>query len=178
MQTPTKASEPLPVLGNASTTPLSSGTINDHTLSIELVEPGNHVPAAVVIGWPDRPTVIPPAALDATVAAATRVLSNSVIELAALKVWKNQWSAQPDAMSVIGSWRPALTPPSARVCRLTRSHPRGRRSVSASRHLPPSAWGRRRGRRTRPRCCLCEPARRPCGLERLWCLGARCRRTG
>ena len=45
-------------------------------------------PPIVAITWPTKPTVTTPAQLDAVVAAAMRVLSNSVIELAAIRVWK------------------------------------------------------------------------------------------
>jgi hypothetical protein len=39
------------------TTPLSSGTLNGQTFTIELVEPGNQI----VVKWPQNPTVCPPA---------------------------------------------------------------------------------------------------------------------
>jgi len=69
-------------------TPLSSGTLNGQTLTIELVEPGNDLPNAVVIRWPAKPTITSPATFDKVVADAMRILSNAVIELAAIRVWK------------------------------------------------------------------------------------------
>ena len=69
-------------------TPLSSGTLNGQTLTIELVEPGNDLPNAVVVKWPKHSTVTSPATFDKVVADAMRILSNAVIELAAVKVWK------------------------------------------------------------------------------------------
>jgi hypothetical protein len=70
------------------TTQLSSGLINGQTLKIELVEPGNDLPNAVVIKWPQKPTIISPAAFDQVVADAMKILSRGVLELAAIKVWK------------------------------------------------------------------------------------------
>jgi hypothetical protein len=69
-------------------TPLSSGTLNGQTLKIELVEPGNDLPNAVVIQWPQKPTVASPATFDQVVGNAMKVLSNAVVELAALRVPK------------------------------------------------------------------------------------------
>jgi len=71
----------------SSRTELASGAVNSQTLKIELVE---HVgkPTVITIGWPAKPTVCTPHQLDAVVAAAMRILSASVIELAALRVWK------------------------------------------------------------------------------------------
>ena len=69
------------------TTPLASGTINGQELTIELVEPAKF-PPAIVISWPAQPTTVPPANFDKAVAAAMRILSNAVVELAALRVWK------------------------------------------------------------------------------------------
>ena len=67
------------------TTPLSSGTLNGQTFTIELVEPGNQI----VVKWPQNPTVCPPASFDQLGASAMRVLSNAVVEkLAAVRVWK------------------------------------------------------------------------------------------
>jgi hypothetical protein len=57
-------------------------------LRIELVEPGNDLPTAVVIKWPQKPTVTNPATFDKVVADAMKVLSNAVVELAAIRVWK------------------------------------------------------------------------------------------
>ena len=70
------------------TTPLSSGNLNGQTLKIELVEPGNDLPNAVVVKWPAKPTITSPAAFDKVVADAMKVLSNAVVELAAIRVRK------------------------------------------------------------------------------------------
>ena len=70
------------------TTPLSSGSINGQTLKIELVEPGNDRPNAVVIHWPAKPTITSPATFDQVVADTMKILSNAVVELAALRVWR------------------------------------------------------------------------------------------
>jgi hypothetical protein len=70
------------------TTPLSSGSLNGQTLKIELVEPNNDLPNAVVIKWPQKPTVTSPATFDKVIADTMRILSNAVVELAALRVWK------------------------------------------------------------------------------------------
>jgi hypothetical protein len=48
-------------------TPLSSGSLNDQTLKVELVEPGNDLPNAVAIRWPVKPTVTSPATFDKVV---------------------------------------------------------------------------------------------------------------
>jgi hypothetical protein len=69
-------------------TDLSSGQINGHDqLAIELIEPPD-LPPFIAIKWPAKATVCTPAQLDAVVAATMRLLSNAVIELAALRVWK------------------------------------------------------------------------------------------
>ena len=70
-------------------TPLSSGSLNGQTLTIELVEPGNDLANAVVVKWPVKPTISSPAAFDKVVAAAMKILANASVELAALRVWKN-----------------------------------------------------------------------------------------
>jgi hypothetical protein len=69
-------------------TPLSSGHLNGQTLTIELVEPGNDLANTVVVKWPVKPTISSPAAFDKLVADAMKVLSNAVVELAAIRVWK------------------------------------------------------------------------------------------
>jgi hypothetical protein len=72
----------------SSTTILASGHVNGaDQLSIELIEP-LELPPTILIRWPQKPTPTTPAGLDATVAAAMRVLSNAVIELAAIRVRK------------------------------------------------------------------------------------------
>jgi hypothetical protein len=69
-------------------TPLARGPLNGaDELLIELVEPTD-LPPVIRIRWPDKPTVCPPAQLNATVAAAMKVLSNAVVELAAIRVLK------------------------------------------------------------------------------------------
>jgi hypothetical protein len=70
------------------TTHLAAGSLNGQTLKIELVEPGNDLPNAVVIRWPGKPTITSPASFDQVVAAAMKILANASVELAALKVWK------------------------------------------------------------------------------------------
>ena len=69
-------------------TRLSAGNLNGQTLKIELVEPGNDLPNAVVIKWPQKPTITSPAAFDQAVANAMKVLSNAIVELAAIRVRK------------------------------------------------------------------------------------------
>ena len=69
-------------------TRLSAGNLNGQTLKIELVEPGNDLPNAVVVKWPPTPTITSPATFDQAVAAAMKVLSNAVVELAAIRVRK------------------------------------------------------------------------------------------
>jgi hypothetical protein len=71
------------------TTPLSSGSLNGQTLKIELVETGNDRPNAVVIRWPAKPTTTSPSTFDQVVANTMKILSNAVVELAALRVWKS-----------------------------------------------------------------------------------------
>jgi hypothetical protein len=67
-------------------TELSSGQItNTDKLTIELIEPPK-LPPIIGITWPDRPSICPPAQFDQAVAAAMRILSNAVVELAAIKV--------------------------------------------------------------------------------------------
>ena len=72
----------------SNVTPLSSGSLNGQTLKIELVEPGNDLPNAVVVRWPQKPTITSPATFDQVVANAMKVLSNAVVELAAVRVSK------------------------------------------------------------------------------------------
>jgi hypothetical protein len=67
-------------------TELSAGNLNGgDRLVVELIEP-DQLPAVIRIKWPEQPTIIPPAQFDAGVAAAMRILSNAVVELAALRV--------------------------------------------------------------------------------------------
>jgi hypothetical protein len=71
-------------------TELSAGNLNGSArLVVELIEPAE-LPPVIRIKWPERPTVIPPAQFDAAVAAAMRILSNAVVELAAIRVRKKK----------------------------------------------------------------------------------------
>jgi hypothetical protein len=70
------------------TTHLAAGSLNGQTLKIELVEPGNDLPNAVVVKWPAKPTITSPATFDKAVADTMKILSNAVVELAALRVWR------------------------------------------------------------------------------------------
>jgi hypothetical protein len=72
----------------SNVTALSSGSLNGQTLKIELVEPGNDLPNAVVVRWPQKPTISSPATFDQVGADAMKVLSNAMVELAAIRVWK------------------------------------------------------------------------------------------
>ena len=71
----------------SSRTPLAGGTINGNTpLRVELIEPNRSKPPVIAINWPPTPTVREPAQLDAIVAAAMRILANSVVTLAGIRV--------------------------------------------------------------------------------------------
>jgi hypothetical protein len=48
----------------SNVTPLASGSLNGQPLTIELVESGNDLPNAVVVKWPQKPTITSPATLD------------------------------------------------------------------------------------------------------------------
>jgi hypothetical protein len=67
-------------------TDLASGPINgSDQLLVELIErPGK--PTLIGITWPVAPTVCRPAQFDQVVANAMRLLSNAVVELAAIRV--------------------------------------------------------------------------------------------
>jgi hypothetical protein len=68
-------------------TDLASGTINGNSaLRVELIEPNRGKQPVIAIDWPPTPTVCEPAQLDAVVAAAMRILANSVVTLAAIRV--------------------------------------------------------------------------------------------
>jgi hypothetical protein len=41
-----------------------------------------------VVRWPQKPTISSPATFDQVVADAMKVLSNAMVELAAIRVWK------------------------------------------------------------------------------------------
>jgi hypothetical protein len=68
------------------TTHLASGEINGQTLLVQLVDPGNGAPPVIIIKWPEKPSTCPPRSFDQLVASAMKVLSNSVVELAAIRV--------------------------------------------------------------------------------------------
>jgi hypothetical protein len=72
-------------------TDLASAVIHrEQRLVVELIEPNRSKPPLIAIDWPPVPTVCTPAQFDAVVAAAMRVLSNAVVELAALKANKRR----------------------------------------------------------------------------------------
>ncbi len=62
----------------SNVTPLAAGQINaSDQLVIELVQ-ADDAPAAILIRWPDQPTVSPPTRFDATAAAVMRLLAADV----------------------------------------------------------------------------------------------------
>jgi hypothetical protein len=68
-------------------TSLAAGTIhNSDRLDIELIESPHGRPPRVAIIWPAQPTTCEPGQLDAVVAAAMRLLANSVVTFAGLRV--------------------------------------------------------------------------------------------
>ena len=70
-------------------TDLASAVIHrEQRLLVELIEPNYGKPPLIAIDWPPVPTVCTPQQLDAVVAAAMRVLSNAVVELAAIRANK------------------------------------------------------------------------------------------
>ena len=74
-------------MSQSSRTPLAGGTISGNTpLRVELIEPNRGKPPVIAIDWPPTPTVCEPAQLDAVVAAAMRILANSIVTLAAIRV--------------------------------------------------------------------------------------------
>ena len=67
-------------------TDLSAGALNgSDRLVVELIEPTD-TPPFIAFNWPPKPRVCTPAQLDQVVAAAMRLLSNAVVELAAIRV--------------------------------------------------------------------------------------------
>ena len=67
-------------------TSLAAGTVhNSDRLDIELIESPYGRPPRVAILWPTQPTTCEPTQLDAVVAAAMRVLANSVVTLAGIR---------------------------------------------------------------------------------------------
>jgi hypothetical protein len=74
-------------VSQSSRTPLAGGIVNGNArLRVELIEPNRGKPPVIAIDWPPTPTVCEPAQLDAIVAAATRILANSVVSLAGIRV--------------------------------------------------------------------------------------------
>jgi hypothetical protein len=64
---------------------LSAGNLNgSDRLIVELIEPHDK-PPIIAIRWPEKPTITPPAHLDAVVAVAMRLLANAVVEVAAIR---------------------------------------------------------------------------------------------
>jgi hypothetical protein len=64
---------------------LASGLINGHDhLTIELVEPPD-MPAAILLRWPQKPSITTPDAYSNVAAACMQVLSAAIIELAAIR---------------------------------------------------------------------------------------------
>jgi hypothetical protein len=69
-------------------TQLARGPVNGaDEIIVELAESPD-LPPIIRIRWPSKATLCPPRQFDQTVAAAMRILSNAVVELAALRVWK------------------------------------------------------------------------------------------
>jgi len=67
------------------TTQLASGLINGHDrLTVELVKPPD-LPPAILLRWPQAPTVCTPANYDQVAAAAMRVLAAASTAIAGLK---------------------------------------------------------------------------------------------
>ena len=67
------------------TTQLSSGLINGHDrLTVELLEPPD-LPVAILLRWPQKPSITTPDAYSNVAAACMQVLSAAVIELAAIR---------------------------------------------------------------------------------------------
>jgi hypothetical protein len=70
---------------NVPTWPQASSTATP-PLHVELIEPNPGKPPVIAIDWPPTPTVCEPAQLDAVVAAVMRILANSVVTLASIRV--------------------------------------------------------------------------------------------
>jgi hypothetical protein len=67
------------------TTQLSSGLINGRDrLTVELVQPPD-LPAAILLRWPQKPSITKPDAYSNVAAACMQVLAAAVIELAAIR---------------------------------------------------------------------------------------------
>ena len=70
------------------TTQLSSGLINGRDrLTVELVQPPD-LPAAILLRWPQKPSITTPDAYSNVAAAAMQILAAAVTELAAIRVRK------------------------------------------------------------------------------------------
>ena len=66
-------------------TELASGAITAvHTLTIELVEPGDH-PPVVRITWPAKQSIIPPSRFNAVAADLTRLIAAAATRLTQLR---------------------------------------------------------------------------------------------
>jgi hypothetical protein len=71
---------------NHPTAILASGAVNlSDEIIVQLIEPARE-PSRIVIVWPPHSSVTTPGKFDQTAAAAMRVLSSAVVELAALRV--------------------------------------------------------------------------------------------
>jgi hypothetical protein len=67
---------------------LASGQVNGHDrLTVELVQPTD-MPAAILLTWPQKPSITTPDAYSNVAAAAMQILAAAVIELAAVRVRK------------------------------------------------------------------------------------------
>lgn len=67
------------------TTQLSSGLINGHDrLTVDLVQSPD-MPAAILLRWPQKPSITTPDAYSNVAAVCMQVLSAAVIELAAIR---------------------------------------------------------------------------------------------
>jgi hypothetical protein len=73
----------------ANVTELATGRINNaDTITIELVQ-ADDSSAAVIVKWPDKPTVLQPRRLAEAMATACRVLANASTELSRIKAGKH-----------------------------------------------------------------------------------------
>jgi hypothetical protein len=71
-------------------TDLSAGNLNGaDRLSVELIEPTD-LPAAILIRWPEKPSITTPDAYANVAAAAMQILAGAVVELATIRVWKKK----------------------------------------------------------------------------------------
>jgi hypothetical protein len=63
---------------------LASGQINSDMISVELVEPID-APAAVIIRWPQAPSVTDPRRFSAVANAVARVMAAAIVRLAQIR---------------------------------------------------------------------------------------------